>query len=121
MAITHPAVLVMLGALALAAPTHARAQHAEGEERPTSQWQFGVRAVDWEVVEGLQDEVRGYREAGAIGAYELLIRTNGARFDALLTAVIVDATRLAELRDLDVLGMTPEAADSGMRRDERPS
>jgi len=117
----HHAVIVILASVALAQPTRAPAQHAEGEERPTSQWQFGVRAVDWEGVERLQDEVRQYREAGAIGAYELLVRTNGAHFDALVTAEIVDASKLAELRDLDRTGISPEAAVSRRPGDEHPS
>lgn len=99
------------------APGNGLAQ--SGEE--ASVWQYGMRDVDWEAVERLQEEVREYREAGAIGTYELVIRTNGARFDALVIAEIVDATGLAELRDLDKIGTPPEAAVPGASGDERPS
>lgn len=101
----------------LIAPGNGLAQ--SGEE--ASVWQYGLRDVDWEAVERLQEEVREYREAGAIGTYELLIRTNGARFDALVIAEIVDATGLAELRDLDRVGTAPEAAVSEAHGAERPS
>ena len=101
----------------LVAPAKGLAQ--SGEEG--SVWQYGIRDVDWEAVERLQEDVREYRGAGAIGTYELRIRTNGARFDAMVIAEIVDATGLAEPRDLDRIGNRPEAAISEARGDERPS
>jgi hypothetical protein len=118
---TQRAVIIVLASVWPALPTRAPAQEAGAEDSSTSQWQFGVRAVDWEAVEELQADVREYREAGAIGAYELLIRTHGARFDALVTAEIIDASKLAELRDLDRIGTTPAAAVSREPGEERPS
>ncbi|HET6341089.1 MAG TPA: hypothetical protein VFG78_02785 [Gemmatimonadota bacterium] len=101
----------------LVAPGSGLAQSGEG----ASVWQYGLRDVGWEAVERLQEEVREYREAGAIGTYELLIRTNGVRFDAMVIAEIVDATGLAELRDLDGIGTAPEAAVPEANGDESPS
>lgn len=111
---THPAILIVLALLALAAPTRGLAQHPEAAEEATSEWQFAVRAVDWKAVERLRDEVRDYRAAGAIGPYELRIRPNGTRFDAVVEAEIVDANKLAELRGLDTAGArgTPEESVS---------
>ncbi|MGH7587962.1 MAG: hypothetical protein ACRELU_05160 [Gemmatimonadota bacterium] len=85
----------------LATPTSGRTQDAEPA---ASEWQFGVHAVDWPVVEQLKDSVREYRDAGAIGRYELRVRTNGSRYDAVVIAEIVDALRLAELRELEAPG-----------------
>lgn len=107
---THRALIVIPAFVLLAQPTHAPAQSAETKERSTSQWQFAAQAMDWEAVEGLLEEVRRYRDADAIGAYELLVRTNGARFDAMVTAEIVDAMRLAELRGLEVHDSTSKEA-----------
>jgi hypothetical protein len=59
-----------------------------------------LRDVDWGAVQRLQEDVREYQRAGAIGAYELRILASRARFDAMVTAEIVDAIRLAELRGL---------------------
>ncbi len=101
--LVHALVLVLWGAL-LATPAGARAQ--DGEE--TSVWQFGVREVDWDAVEGLQRNVREYQVAGAIGAYELRIWTEGARYAAMVTAEIMDAKRLAELRGLDAAAGAPK-------------
>jgi hypothetical protein len=94
----YPVVRAMVWGVLLAAPSVARAQ--EGEER--SVWQFAVRHVDWEAVEWLQGEVRECHGAGAMGAYELLIRANRERFDAMVTAEIVDPVRLARVRGLDM-------------------
>ncbi len=102
----HLGIQVTLSVALLVAPANGRAQ--SGEE--TSVWQFGMREVDWEAIERLQDDVRDYQGAGAIGAYELHIRTNGAGFDAMVTAEIVDAIKLAELRDLDMPESTSEEA-----------
>lgn len=72
--------------------------------------QFGVREADWEAIERLHGDVRDYRGAGAIGAYELRIQTNGSRFDAMMTAEIVDASKPAELRGLDPTRTTSKGA-----------
>lgn len=90
------AVLLALVWATFPAPADLRAQ----AEEETSLWQFALREADWGAVERLQDEVRNYREAGAIGAYELLIRADGGRLDAAVAAEIVDAGKLAELRGL---------------------
>lgn len=92
----------------LAAPSSGQAQ--TGEE--TSVWQYGVRDADWETIERLQEEVRDYQGEGAIGAYELEIRTDGERYDVLVTAEIVDAIKLAELRGLETAESTPNEAAS---------
>ncbi len=99
---SRTATHVLAWAALLAAQTELRAQN--GEE--TSIWQFAMREVDWEAVERLQDEIRDYRDAGAIGAYELVIRTNGERLDATVAAEIVDPAKLAQARGL------PRAAES---------
>lgn len=112
----HLAVQTTMWLALLVAPANGRAQ--PGEE--TSVWQFGMREVGWEAIEGLQADVRDYQGAGAIGAYELHIRTNGARFDAMVTAEIVDAIKLAELRDLEMTESTSKDAAPGTHCDNRP-
>jgi hypothetical protein len=118
---TCVATLAFLSAVALAAPTEVRGQVSEAADPATSQWQYGVRGVEWEEVVELQDEVRGYHAAGAIGAYELRITTRGTRFDAFVTAEIADATRLAELRGIETTRAAPEGAVSGKLPSEHPS
>ena len=102
----HVAIRVSLWVAVLVAPVSARAQG--GEE--ASVWQFGMREADWETIERLQGDIRDYRGAGAIGAYELRIQTNGSRFDAMVTAEIVDASKLAELRGIDPTRATSKGA-----------
>lgn len=87
----------LLWGILLAIPGEAWSQ--DGAE--TSVWQFGLRDVGWEAVERLQEEIRDYREAGAIGSFEVRIRTNKTRLDATVTADIVDAVKLADLRGFD--------------------
>ena len=103
----HLAVQATLWVTILLVPANGRAQ--SGEE--ISVWQFGMREVGWEAIERLQADVRDLQDAGAIAAYELHIRTNGTQFDAMVTAEIVDAIKLAELRDLEMAeSMSKEAA-----------
>jgi hypothetical protein len=113
----HLAIQATLWVAILVAPANGRAQ--SGEE--TSVWQFGMREVDWKAIERLQEEVRDYQGAGAIGAYELRIRTNGARFDAMVTAEILDAIKLAELRNLEMAESTSKEAVARNASRQRPS
>ena len=89
-------VLLALAWVIFPAPAGLRAQ----AEEETSIWQFAMREVDWGAVERLQNEIRDYQDAGAIGAYELLIRADAGRLDATVAAEIVDAGKLAELRGI---------------------
>ena len=74
---------------------------ARGCDISGSLWSARVLRNDPEAIERLQDEIRDYQEADAIGAYELRIRADGTSLVAFVTAEIADATRLAELRGLD--------------------
>lgn len=104
------AVLLALVWAILPAPADLRAQ----AEEEISLWQFALREADWGAVERLQDEIRDYQAAGAIGAYELLIRADGGRLDAAVAAEIVDAKKLAELRGLE----RPEPGSAGPYADD---
>lgn len=73
---------------------------------------------DWKAVDRLQEKIRDYRAAGAIGSFEIRIRTNEhhlgqtdlfgeAGLDTVVTAEILDALKLAELRGLRAPGPVP--------------
>lgn len=89
----HEASLLLLFTLALAAPGETRSQ----ESSPDFEWQFSVYAVSWDEVDRLQERVREYNEEGAIGAYEVLVRKNGSRFNAFVVAEVTDPVRFARL------------------------
>ncbi len=87
---------VLWGAL-LMLPSRALAQDAV----EPSVWQFAIRNVNWEEVDRLQEQIRDYRTAGAIGSFEVRIRTDEMGLDAMVTAEIVNAVKLADLRSLE--------------------
>ncbi|MGH7563554.1 MAG: hypothetical protein ACREK5_03925 [Gemmatimonadota bacterium] len=116
---THLAILALLWAATLAAPTEVQAQRLEDD---TYEWQFLVRGVSWEAIQRLQDEVRDYREESVIGHFEIRITQNGALYDALVLAAVIDAEELARLREFvgTERALNPEPSAAFAPETERP-
>jgi hypothetical protein len=109
---------LFVGAILLDVPTRGRAQGPTVTEEATSWWQRALFSVEWKEVERFQQEMLDYREAGAIGAYEIRIRRDGEDFDAWVAAEVVDAIRLGQLRGLDTVEDHPERAGSLSQRSD---
>ncbi|MGH7572822.1 MAG: hypothetical protein ACREMK_13415 [Gemmatimonadota bacterium] len=92
------AIQALLWTIFLGAPIEGRAQGREAD----TEWQFLVRAADWDAILRLQDQVRDYRERGVIGRFEIRITQDGEGYDALVVATVIDAGKLARLRGLVV-------------------
>ncbi|MGH7558831.1 MAG: hypothetical protein ACREMD_13825 [Gemmatimonadota bacterium] len=107
----HLAILALLWTTMLAAPAEGGAQLSEDD---AYEWQFLLRAVDWEAIQQLQDEVRGYWEEGVIGRFEIRITQNGAGYDALVVAAVIDPEELARLRELVVPDRKPDPEASAV-------